>query len=235
MTAGDSSIAKQPKIVVHWLEKSRAQRIVWLLEELGLDYELKIYKRDENYLAPPELKAIHPLGKSPIVTVDDLVLAESGFIVEYFTSRWERLRPDPSSPAATQYQYLLHYVEGSLMPPFVIGQVMQQIKKSKQIPFFLKPVANMIVNGVYNNYLNSTYEGNFQFLETMLEGKTYFAGEFSGADVLLSFPLVEAAKGRVKEFNKHMYPKLFAWMDRVTAREGYKRAETRTEKFERLG
>jgi len=119
------------------------------------------------------------------------------------------------------------------MPPFVIGQVMQQIKKTPLIPFFIKPIANRIVNGVYNNYLNSTYEGNFRFLETMLDGKEYFAGEFSGADVLLGFPLVEAAKAEVKGFDKQMFPNLFAWMDRVTAREGYKRAGARTEKYER--
>lgn len=175
---------------------------------------------------------IHPLGKSPVVTVDDLVLAESGFIVDYLTNRWDRLRPPPSSPAAIQYQYLLHYTEASLMPPFVTGQVMQQIKKSPQIPFLIKPIANMIVNGVYNNYLNSAYEANLRFLETMLDGKEYFAGAFSGADVLLSFPIMEAEKAKVKGFEKSRFPNLFAWMDRITVREGYRRAEARTKKYE---
>ncbi|RPB28682.1 hypothetical protein L211DRAFT_403262 [Terfezia boudieri ATCC MYA-4762] len=197
------------------LERSRAQRIIWLPTRGAWSQ-------------------IHPLGKSPVITVDDLVLAESGFIVEYLTTRWGRLRPDPSSPAAMQYQYPLHYVEGTLMPPLVIGEVMQQIKKSPQIPFLIKPIANIIVNGVYHNYLNSTYEGNFRFLETLLDGKEYFAGEFSGADVMLGFPLVEAAKGRVKGFDKQMFPNLFAWMDRVSSREGYKQAEARTEKHEQL-
>ena len=118
------------------------------------------------------------------------------------------------------------------MPPLIIGEIMQQIKKT---PFFIKPIANMIVNGVYNSYLSSTYEGNFRFLETMLDGKEYFAGEFSGADVLLSFPLLEAAKARVKRFDKETFPNLFAWMSRVTARDGYQRAEARTAKYERRG
>ena len=116
------------------------------------------------------------------------------------------------------------------MPPLVIGEVMQQIRKTPQIPFFIKPIANMIVNGVYSNYLNSTYEANFRYLETMLDGKEYFTGEFSGADVLLGFPLVEAAKGRVKGFTKQMFPNLFAWLDRIMAREAYQRALARTEK-----
>ncbi|KAF8477303.1 hypothetical protein BDZ91DRAFT_709027 [Kalaharituber pfeilii] len=233
---------KQPQIVLHWLDDSRAQRIVWLLEELGLKYDIKPYKRI-NHVAPPELKAIHPLGKSPVLTYDDLVLAESGYITDFLTRTYSRLRPSPSSPPSHHhlYNYLLHYAEGTLMPPLTIAYILQVVK-SAPVPFFVKPITSMIVNKVYENYLGRTLGANFDFLEGLLGedgGKEYFvANEFTAIDVLLSYPIFESAEKRVRagagtgaNFTRERYPRLFAWMERIKEREAFKRAEERTRGF----
>lgn len=217
-----------PKIVVHWLQDSRAQRVLWLLEELNLPYEIKVYKR-VNKLAPPELKKIHPLGKSPIVEIDNKVLAESGYIFEYLCSHYGSLLP--SSPEKLeQYKYLLHYTEASLQPPLTIGFVLSSIR-SAPMPFFIRPIANQIVQKVFDSYLTATYAGNFDFLEDWLkDGRTWFLGEqLTGADILLSFPL-EVSQGRAEGFTQERYPRLYAWVDRVRGREAWQRAMERTEK-----
>src|SRR6187549_3417423 len=133
-------------IVVHHLNNSRSQRILWLLEELGLEYDIKRYQRDpQTMLAPPELRKIHPLGKSPVITDGDLTLAESGAILEYLVQRYGegRLRPEPGTPDAIRYLYWMHYAEGSLMPPLLMKLVFDQIQKAK-MPFFARPIARTI-------------------------------------------------------------------------------------------
>lgn len=232
-----------PKIVVHWLQDSRAQRLLWLLEELNLPYEVKVYKR-VNKLAPPELKKVcpfsspripnltnthqlHPLGKSPIVEVDGKILAESGYIIDYLVSRYgPHLQPtDPET--LESYKYLLHYTEASLQPPLTIGFILSSIKAAP-MPFFVRPIANQIVQKVFDSYLSNTYKVNFDFLEGWLkDGRTWFCGEeLSGADILLSFPL-EVSQGRAEGFNKEAYPKLYSWLERVRGREAWQKAMER--------
>jgi len=252
-------ILSQPKIVLHWLENSRAQRIAWLLEELNLPYELKPYKRVDGKSAPPELKAIHPLGKSPILTMDDQVLVESGFIIDHLTTRFESspsLRPPPGDiPSMMDFQYLLHFAEGTCMPALTVGYIMQSIKNAS-VPFFVRPIITMIVSGVYESYLTPTYDANFGFLENWLAGevkgpgggveqagkektvveKDYFVGQgkgkFSAIDILMSYPLMAAQKSNLQGFEESRYPRLFAWIQRVKLREAYKRAEERTRELE---
>ena len=138
----------QTPLIVHHLNNSRSQRILWLLEELGLPYEIVKYQRDpQTMLAPPELRRVHPLGKSPVVTVDGLTLAESGAIIETLVERYGdvRLAPPPGSPEAVRYRYWLHYAEGSAMPPLLLKLIFDRIGSAK-MPFFAKPVAKGIVD-----------------------------------------------------------------------------------------
>src|SRR6187549_640035 len=120
-------------IVVHHLNNSRSQRILWLLEELGLEYDIKRYQRDpQTMLAPPELRKIHPLGKSPVITDGDLTLAESGAIIEYLVGRYGHgaLVPSPGTPARIRYTYWLHFAEGTAMPPLVMKLVFNRVEKA---------------------------------------------------------------------------------------------------------
>ena len=129
-------------ITVHHLEQSRSQRVLWMLEELGLDYELVSYKRDpKTWLAPPELRKVHPLGKSPVLQDDTLILAESGAILDYLADRYDLQRglsPQPlpvEAPERLHYHYWMHYAEGSAMPPLVMSLVFAKVRKAP-LPFF---------------------------------------------------------------------------------------------------
>src|SRR3954470_1149147 len=133
-------------IVVHHLNNSRSQRVLWLLEELQLPYEIRRYERDpKTMLAPPELRAVHPLGKSPVISDGDLTLAESGAILEYLADRYGAgvLAPPPGTPERLRYSYWMHYAEGSLMPPLLLKLVFDRVQKA-DMPFFIKPVARGI-------------------------------------------------------------------------------------------
>jgi glutathione S-transferase len=142
-------------IVVHHLNNSRSQRILWLLEELGLEYEIKRYQRDpKTMLAPPELKAVHPLGKSPVISDGDLVVAESGAIVEYLVEQYGqgRLKPAAGTPARLRYSHFLHYAEGSAMPPLLLKLVFDKVENSP-MPFFVKPIARGIAQKVKGGFV----------------------------------------------------------------------------------
>ena len=133
-------------IVVHHLNNSRSQRILWLLEELGVPYEVRRYQRDaKTMLAPPELRAVHPLGKSPVISDGEVVLAESGAIVEYLASRHGNgiLIPRANTPEHLRYLYWMHFAEGSMMPPLLLKLIFDRIE-SGPMPFFVKPVARGI-------------------------------------------------------------------------------------------
>ena len=135
-------------ITVHHLNNSRSQRVLWLLEELGLTYEIKRYERDpKTMLAPASLHEVHPLGKSPVITDGDLTLAESGAIIEYLVDRYGngRLRPAIGTPEYLRYTYWLHYAEGSAMPPLLLKLIFDQIEKNSS-PFFVRPNAWLITN-----------------------------------------------------------------------------------------
>ena len=222
-------------IVVHHLENSRSQRILWLLEELGLDYEVKRYARDtETSLAPPELLAVHPLGKSPVITDADQVIAESGAIVEYLLETYDNagLLPDKTTAAYRQYKYWLHFAEGTFMPYVVFSLVVSRIETAP-MPFFVKPVARGIARKVRNAFLTPNITRNLDFMERALADQAWFAGSaISGADFLMIFP-VEAAAVRAGLDQK--YVNLAAYLKRVHQRPAYQRALERGGPYVLLG
>jgi glutathione S-transferase len=211
-------------IIVHHLENSRSQRILWLLEELGADYEIKHYKRNpETSLAPPELLEVHALGKSPVITDDTTTVAESGAIVEYLVARFDdgRLLPAAGTAERLAYTYWLHYAEGTFMPLMVISLILGRIETAK-MPFFAKPIAKGISAKVRGNYLAPNVKRNLDFMESTLAKSHWFCGEvFTAADIQMSFPLEAAA---VRTSLQSDYPNLALCLERMHARPAYKAA-----------
>jgi glutathione S-transferase len=211
-------------IVVHHLENSRSQRILWLLEELGLEYEVRRYARDpQTMLAPAALRQIHPLGKSPLVTDGDLTLAESGAIIEYLVDRYgqDRLRPRPDTPERLRYTYWLHYAEGSAMPPLLLKLIFNRIETGP-MPFFVRPVARGIARKVNETFIDPQLALHFDYLESQLSDRNWFAGaEFSAADVQMSFPIEAAAARGILEPGR---ARLKDFLARIHARPAYGRA-----------
>ncbi len=222
-------------IVVHHLDRSRSQRVLWLLEELGLPYDVRFYERDsQTLLAPPELRQIHPLGKSPVITDGELALAESGAILEYLVQRYGEgaLRPAPGTPAAVRYLYWMHYAEGSLMPPLLMKLVFDRIQKAK-MPFFAKPIARSIAQKALAGFVAPQIDAHLDFLENELTAAPWFTGEdFTAADIQLSFPL-EAA--RVRGGLDRTRPRLMDFLERIHQRPAYARALDRGGKFAIVG
>lgn len=211
-------------IIVHHLNNSRSQRILWLLEELGLDYEIKKYQRDaKTMLAPAELRAVHPLGKSPVITDGENTVAESGAIIEYLLERYGngKFIPAPGTPDKLRYTYFLHYAEGSAMTPLLMKLVFDKVESSP-MPFFAKPIAKGIAGKVKSSYIMPQIVAHLKYLEAELGKSTWFAGEeFTGADVQVSFVLeAAAARGGLGK----QYPKLDAFLQRIHARPAYQRA-----------
>jgi len=221
-------------IIVHHLNNSRSQRVLWLLEELGLDYEIKPYQRDpKTMLAPPSLKAIHPLGKSPVITDGDNTIAESGAIIEYLLQQHGggRLLPATGSKDRLRYTYWLHYAEGSAMPPLLMKLVFGRLDRPP-MPALLRPLARSIANGVQRNYIDPQLKTHLDFLEAELGKSTWFAGdEFSAADIQMSFPL-EALQSRGGLDASR--PRLFAFLQRIHARPAYQRAIEKGGKYDLL-
>lgn len=207
-------------IILHHLNNSRSQRILWLLEELGLEYEIKYYTRDpETMLAPESLKKVHPLGKSPVIGDGELTLAESGAIIEYLTGKYgkELIPADPKD--YVQYLYWLHYAEGSLMPPLLMKLVFDKIRSSP-MPFFIKPVARGIADTVHKTFLGPNIKTHMSFVEQHLARHPWFAGEnFSAADIQMSFPL-EASGSRVEGDHPHIR----GYLAKIHARPAYQKA-----------
>jgi glutathione S-transferase len=211
-------------IIVHHLNNSRSQRILWLLEELGVPYEIKRYQRDpKTMLAPPELRAVHPLGKSPVITDGDVTLAESGAIIEYLAERYGqgRLLPPAGTPERLRCNYWLHYAEGSAMPPLLLKLVFRRVETAPA-PFFVKPIARGIAHKVMSSFVDPQLKLHLDYLEGELGKSAWFAGEdFSAADIQLSFPLEAfAARGGLDA----SYPRLSAFLQRIHARPAYQRA-----------
>ena len=211
-------------IVVHHLNNSRSQRILWLLEELGLEYEIKRYQRDaKTMLAPPELRQVHPLGKSPVITDDGQTIAESGLIIDYLIGKYGngRLIPAAGTPDRMRYNYWLHYAEGSMQPILLMKLFFDRIERGP-MPFFAKPIAKAIAGKVKGGFITPNLERHFDYLESELGRSEWFAGsEITGADVQMSFPL-EAAVSRGGLDAKR--PRLMAFLDRIHARPAYKKA-----------
>jgi glutathione S-transferase len=210
-------------IIVHHLNNSRSQRVLWLLEELGVPYEVKRYQRDaKTMLAPPELRAVHPLGKSPVITDGDLTVAESGAIVEYLVERYGngRLVPPAGTPEKLRYTYWLHFAEGSAMPPLVMKLVFGRIANGP-MPFFVKPIARKIAATVLTNFIEPNIQAQLGYMESELGRSTWFAGNaFSAADIQMSFTVEAAAARGGLDASR---PKLMAFLERIHAMPGYKR------------
>ena len=211
-------------IVVHHLNNSRSQRVLWLLEELGLAYEVKRYQRDaKTMLAPPELRAVHPLGKSPVIQDGEVTLAESGAILEYLVGRHGngRLIPATGTPERLRYTYWMHFAEGSAMPPLLMKLIFDRIEKAP-MPFFVRPVARAIAQRAKSSFIQPNIERQLDFMEGELAHSDWFAGaQFSAADVQMSFPL-EAAQVRGGLDAKR--PRLMGFLERIHARPAYRRA-----------
>lgn len=211
-------------LVVHHLENSRSQRILWALEELGVPYEVKRYERDKvTSLAPQSLKKVHPLGKSPVITDGDNTIAESGAIIDYLVTTYgeNALVPKISTPEHREYNYWMHYAEGSLMPPLLLKLVFDKVVTSP-MPFFIRPIAKGISKKVNKSYIGPNIKGNFDFIESHLMLNEWFAGgKLTGADIQMSFPLeASVSSGAVSG----RYPKIKAYVKRIQSRPAYKRA-----------
>ena len=210
-------------ITLHHLERSRSHRVLWLLEELGLEYSIERYQRDPKTMrAPGSLKKIHPLGKAPVLQIDDVVVAESGAIMEHVveTVGEGRLRPELGTEAHRRYRFFLHYAEGSLMPPLLVALITSKIR-SAPLPFFIKPITKTIANNVDGSFTNGELESHRAFLESELEGREFLTGdELSAADVQMSYPL-EAMESRAGFADQ---PRLRGYLERLRARPAYQRA-----------
>jgi glutathione S-transferase len=218
-------------LIVHHLDNSRSQRVLWLLEELALPYEIKFYKRDKaTMLAPAELIAVHPLGKSPVLTDGDITVAESGAIVEYLVGEYGqgRLVPPAGTAERRRWTYWLHFAEGSAMTPLLMKLIFDRIRNSP-MPFFIKPIARGIADKVETSYITPNLNRQLDFMETELRDRPWFAGsEFSAADIQMSFPL-EAASARAGLNSTR--PKLLDFLKRIHARPAYRQALARGGKY----
>lgn len=210
-------------ITVHHLEHSRSQRVLWLLEELGVPYEIKAYSRDpKTMLAPPELRAVHPLGKSPVIVDDGVTVAETGAIVEWILERHAggRLAPPAGTPERARLTYWLHYAEGSAMPPLLLKLVFMRLATG--VPFLLKGLVGAIAGRAQSSFIDPQLKAHADYWEAELSKSEWFAGpDFSAADIMMSFPLEAAAsRGGALEGRPHVK----AFLDRIHARPAYRRA-----------
>ncbi len=221
-------------IVVHHLENSRSQRVLWLLEELGLTYEIKRYQRDaQTNLAPASLLEIHPLGKAPVITDNHLTVAESGAIIEYFVDTYApQWRPDAGTAQYRRYQYWMHFAEGTAMPAFVMSLIFSKIKTAK-MPFFAKPIAKAIADNVLNSFVLPNIRRQLTYINNELKDRTWFCGDtISGADIQMCFVL-EAACARAG-LNAAEHPHAFSWLQSVRTRPAYQKAIERGGPFNLL-
>ena len=221
-------------ITVHHLNNSRSQRVLWLLEELGVPYEVKRYERDPATMrAPASLRAVHPLGKSPVITDEGRVMAESGAIIDYLVERHGqgRLVPPAGTEARLRYTYWLHYAEGSAMPPLLIKLVLSRIK-SAPMPFFARPIARAIVDRALDGFVEPQINLHLDYIESDLADRPWFTGaDFTAADIQMSFPLeAAAARGGLNETR----PKAMSFLRRAQARPAYRRALERGGPYELL-
>ena len=218
-------------IKVHHLDHSRSQRVLWMLEELNLPYQLVNYQRDaKTWLAPQALRDIHPLGKSPVLQDDALVLAESGAILDYLADRYDssrQLSPEllpAQAPERVRYRYWMHYAEGSAMPPLLMSLVFARVRKAP-MPFFAKPIARGIADKVMKTFVGPQLKLHLDWMERELSAAPWFAGErFTAADIQMSFPIQAAAS---RAGSMEAYPKLQGFLQRIAQRPAYRRAVER--------
>ena len=210
-------------ITLHYLQCSRSFRILWGLEELGVDYQVEFYQRSASYAAPEILKNIHPLGKAPILVDDGDVIVESAVILDYLQQQYDRLQQFKPQQAKDQrqYDYWMHYAEGSLMPLLVMTLVMNNV--SKHVPWVIRPIAEKITDGVKGGFIRPRVKEHILYLEQYLSEHDYFAGEFSFADIQMAFPLIALQK---RLHGK--YPNIQAFVQRIQERAAFQRAEQKS-------
>jgi glutathione S-transferase len=217
-------------ITVHHLNNSRSQRVLWLLEELELPYEIVKYERDpKTMLAPASLRAVHPLGKSPVITDGGATLAESGAILEYLVETYGKgaVAPAPGTPAYRLYRYFLHYAEGSLMPILLLKLVFNKVKTDA--PFLVRPIAKTIAGTVSSRFIDPNLSTHLTFLADHLTKHAWFAGDaFTAADVQMSYPV----EGAVARAGGGISPRLTEWLARIQARPAYRKAIERGGEYE---
>jgi len=222
-------------LTIHHLENSRSQRILWLLEELGLEYEIKCYDRDKKTgLAPPELIAVHPLGKAPVISDGDVTVAESGAIIEYLVGKYDngRLLPAEGTAERLAYTYWLHYAEGSFMPLMIMSLIMRRIEMAP-MPFFVRPIARGIVAKVRAGYLGINITRHLAYMEKELDKSIWFCGDtLTAADIQMSFAL-EAASVRTDLSEKS--PNLAAFLERMQALPTYQAALEKGGPYQLMG
>lgn len=211
-------------LTVHHLNNSRSQRILWALEELNTPYHIVRYQREPTLLAPPALKKIHPLGKSPIVEDQGRVLAESGAILEYLQETYDtagQFRPSDAQ-GKIDYRFWLHYAEGSLMPLLMMKLVFSSLGKPP-VPFGFRTFGKLLGEGVQKSYLNKQLATHAQFIEQTLSSREWFAGErLSMADIQMSFPVIALlSRGGIANL-----PNLTRWKQRIEQRPAWQRALT---------
>ncbi|KAF2860185.1 hypothetical protein K470DRAFT_282210 [Piedraia hortae CBS 480.64] len=245
MAEGDNKV----HVTLHWLDQSRSQRLVWLLQECkGISWDVSVYKRQPDRLAPPSLKKVHPLGKSPVITVssgkDETVIAESGaiteFLCEYYAphlipKRYEEGRDgDPCGETESwrRYRFYMHYAEGSLMTLLILSMFMN-ILSGPNVPFLVRPVARTLTGRVESSYLNPNFETHWLFLNSQLAsspgGGLFLCGpELTAADIMMSFPIIISED----KIDKAKYPKLAAYADmlknHIRYRQSVEEMENRT-------
>jgi glutathione S-transferase len=211
-------------ITVHHLNHSRSHRVLWLLEELGLDYELRRYERDpETLRAPPSLKEVHPLGKAPTIVESGAALAESGAILESLVNRHGggRLAPAPGTPQRERYTYWMHYAEGSAMPALVLRLIFSQMPR-QPMPALARPVVRALARNVIETFVQPQIDQHLDYMDAELARAAWFAGdEFSAADIQMSFPIEAAAAGRALGESRR---NLSTYLQRIRERPAYRRA-----------
>ena len=213
-------------IIVHHLENSRSHRVLWLLEEIGVPYEVRFYARDPaTMLAPPALRAVHPLGKSPVIVDGDVTLAESGAIIEYFVEQnpASALAPQRGTEAWVRYLYWLHFAEGTAMPPLLLKLVLDRIAAAP--PWPIRPIVAAVMRRANERVATPRIDDNLDLMEAELTRSTWFAGDvFSAADIQMSYP-IEASVRRAGLDQRR--PRLMAYLERIRERPAYRRAVER--------
>ncbi|KAH6603459.1 glutathione s-transferase [Trichoderma cornu-damae] len=257
-----AAATQQAKVTLHWLNHSRSQSLLWLLEELKVNFDVKVYHRNkETFLAPPELEQVHPLGKSPVVVInppgqgaEPIVLAESGHLSQYLCEHFpegRRLVPQKWKPgmenqiggeteAWLRNQYFLHYSEGSLMPNLVLSLVIGRLKQPP-IPFFIRPITTVVANRIFSSFIFPNIRRHVKFLDQQLRtsgGRYICCDHLTPADIILSFPLFTAKEsfdsmGAWEGGSwKKEFPRVLEYIELLEKEEGYRKS---TETVAKLG
>lgn len=220
-----------PTIVLHYLEESRAQRVAWLLEELGLDYEIVYYTRNEDHRSGPELKKVHPLGHSPVLEIDGLKLIESGVIINYLISKYDKDGKFTVTSEADKLavETALHHAEGSVQDDLLIMRITNKVRNAN-VSFMVKPVAKEVASKIDAGYPVPDLEVQLAYLEDLLakNGSGYFVSDhLTGADFIYSYPL-QLSRDYVNLLTEKKHPNLFKWLKSIEARPAYQAVGKKT-------